>query len=193
MSSEDPFKGDEVKFTIPITGLNKIEKVLRTPDDRFTSLPDFPYEPKYLMTHSHADVRIHYVDEGPRDAKDTIILMHGEPTWSYLYRHMIPPLVDAGYRVIAPDLPGFGRSDKPAKREDISYERLVNWMTEFVVSLGLDNMTLFAQDWGGLIGLRVVARLPERFLRVVISNTGMPIGGGKATRTFKVWASVISQ
>ena len=103
--------------------MNKIEKVLRTPDDCFKNLPDFPYKPNYITTHIHSEVRIHYVDEGPKDAKETLLLMHGEPTWCYLYRNMIPPLVKAGYRVIAPDLPGFGRSDKPANREDISYER----------------------------------------------------------------------
>ena len=106
-------------------------------------LPDWPYQPNYITTHIHSEVRIHYVDEGPKDAKETILMMHGEPTWGYLYRHMIPPLVAAGHRVIVPDLVGFGRSDKPSKREDISYEREVDWMTEFLVTLGLDDITFF--------------------------------------------------
>ena len=118
-------------------------------------------------------------------------MMHGEPTWGYLYRHMIPPLVAAGFRVIVPDLVGFGRSDKPSKREDISYEREVDWMTEFLVTLRLDDITFFGQDWGGLIGLRVVARLPERFSRVVVANTTLPVGYG-ANETFKIWATVVS-
>ena len=128
-------------------------------------------------------MRIHYVDEGPKDAKETVLMMHGEPTWAYLYRHMIPPLVAAGYRVVVPDLVGFGRSDKPSKREDISYEREVDWMTEWLVTLKLDDITFFGQDWGGLIGLRLIARLPERFTRIAVGNTFLPTGYGM-TPTF---------
>ena len=138
------WKQEATEFVVPKkNGLGKIEEVLRTPDDRFKDLPDWPYQPNYVTTHIHSEVRIHYVDEGPKDAKETILMMHGEPTWGYLYRHMIPPLVAAGHRVIVPDLVGFGRSDKPSKREDISYEREVDWMTEFLVKLGLDDITFF--------------------------------------------------
>lgn len=118
--------------------------------------------------------------------------MHGEPSWCFLYRHMISPLAAAGYRVIAPDLVGFGKSDKPAQRSDYSYERHVDWISDLIVGIGLDNCTLFAQDWGGLIGLRVVARFPERFLRIAISNTGLPEGTG-AGKAFRIWAGVVSQ
>ena len=143
--SDEIFKTKATEFVPPTkNGLHKIEKILRTPDERFANLPDWPYTPRYLTTHVHGEVRIHYVDEGPRDAKETVLLLHGEPTWAYLYRHMIPPLVEAGYRVIVPDLPGFGRSDKPSRREDISYEREVDWMTEWLVAMKLDDITLFA-------------------------------------------------
>ena len=142
--SKEAWFGEAAKIIVPSkNGLEKIEKVLRTPDERFENLPDWPYQPLYITTHVHGQVRIHYVDEGPKDAKETVLLLHGEPTWAYLYRHMIPPLVDAGYRVIVPDLVGFGRSDKPSKREDISVEREVDWMTEFLVQLRLDDITFF--------------------------------------------------
>lgn len=118
--------------------------------------------------------------------------MHGEPSWCYLYRFMIPLFADAGYRVIAPDLVGFGRSGKPRKRTDYSYECHVDWISELVVGLDLDTVTPFLQDWGGLIGLRVVARFPERFLRFALANTGLPTGGG-ANMTFRTWAGVVSQ
>ena len=184
---------EAVKIVVPKkNGLEKIERVLRTPDERFKDLPDWPYHPLYVTTHVHGQVRIHYIDEGPKDAKETLLLMHGEPTWGYLYRHMIPPLIAAGFRVIVPDLVGFGRSDKPNRREDISFEREVDWFTEFLVTLRLDDITFFGQDWGGLIGLRVVARLPERFSRLAVSNTFLPTGKG-ANETFAIWASVISQ
>jgi haloalkane dehalogenase len=141
--SKSSFAGlKPIEFEIPRSGLKPIEKVLRTPDEIFDGVK-LPFISNYLMTHVHSDIRIHYLDEGPKDARETVLLMHGEPTWCYIYRHMIPPLVQAGYRVIAPDLPGFGRSDKPSKRDDISYERLVNWMTEFTVTLKINNITFF--------------------------------------------------
>jgi haloalkane dehalogenase len=123
------------------------------------------------------------------------LLMHGEPTWSFLYRHMIPILLEGGgVRVIAPDLVGFGKSDKPGKQSDITYERMVNWMSEIVVQLRLQNVTLFAQDWGGLIGLRLLARFPERFARVCIGDTFLPVGGkGNASKAFVKWATGYSQ
>jgi len=152
--------------------------VFRTPDERFEHLKDYRFAPHYLEVDSKiGKLRVHYVDVGSRDA-DPILLMHGEPSWSYLYRKMIPPLVAAGHRVIAPDLIGFGRSDKPAKRTDHSYANHVAWMTQFVTELDLNNVTLFCQDWGSLIGLRLVTGAPDRFARVVAGNAALPAGPG---------------
>lgn len=148
--------------------------VYRTPDDRFENLPDYPFDAHYV---EYGGFRMHYVDEGPRDA-DPVLLMHGEPSWSYLYRHMIPPLVAAGHRVIAPDLIGFGKSDKPAKRTDHSYQFHVDSFMHFLDELDLDHITLFCQDWGSLIGFRMVAGAPDRFARVVAANAGFPAGPG---------------
>jgi len=153
--------------------------VFRTQDERFENLKDYSFTPHYLEVDSAiGKLRVHYVDEGPRDA-DPILLMHGEPSWSYLYRNMIPPLVAAGHRVIAPDLIGFGRSDKPAKRTDHSYQNHVDWVMQFVSELDLQNITLFCQDWGSLIGLRIVAGAPDRFARVVAGNAALPAGRGE--------------
>lgn len=168
-------------------------KTIRTPDDRFDDLPGFPYAPNYAEVSADgtdgATLRVHYLDEGPADA-DPIVLMHGEPTWSYLYRHMIGPLVDAGHRVIAPDMVGFGRSDKPTEQGDHSYARHVEWMTGLVFDhLDLRHITLFCQDWGGLIGLRLVAAEPDRFDRVVVGNTGLPTGHGAPSEAFLAWQS----
>lgn len=161
--------------------------VLRTPDERFTGLADYPFDPHYL-TVTDADgtaLRIHYVDEGPRDAAP-VLLLHGEPSWSYLYRKFVPDLVARGHRVVAPDLIGFGKSDKPAERTDYTYERHVAWMSEWLCALDLRDITLFCQDWGGLIGLRLVAAFPERFARIVVSNTGLPVGTG-SSEGFDAW------
>ena len=160
--------------------------LLRTPDDRFADLPDFPFEPHYVEISD--GIRVHYLDEGPGSTGETILLMHGEPTWSYLYRKMIPGLVAAGHRVVAPDLVGFGRSDKPAKRDDYTYERHVGWMRETLDAVDLDGLTFFGQDWGGLIGLVLVAQQPERFRRVVASNTALPPGiDVDLGEAFKAW------
>ena len=161
--------------------------VLRTPDERFEGLPDWPFAPNYLdVTDADGTVlRVHYVDEGPRDGA-TILLMHGEPSWAYLYRHIIKGLAAKGHRVIAPDLIGFGRSDKPAARTDYTYERHVAWMSQWLAALDLKGIRLFCQDWGGLIGLRLVAAFPERFAGLVIANTGLPAGTGM-TDGFKAW------
>ena len=148
--------------------------IFRTPDTRFDNLPDFPFTPNYIELDG---LRFHYVDEGPRDGA-AVLLLHGEPTWSYLYRHMIPPLVAAGHRVIAPDLMGFGRSDKPTSVEDHSHQRHVAQMRALVLALDLNDITMFVQDWGGLIGLRVLAEEPDRFARVIVANTGLPGSGG---------------
>lgn len=157
-------------------------KVLRTPDARFADLPDYPFAPHYVEVDG---VRVHYVDEGPRDAPP-ILMLHGEPSWSYLYRFMIPPCA-ARYRVVAPDLVGFGRSDKPAAVADYSYQRHVDWMTSFVAALDLREVTLVAQDWGSLIGLRLAAEQEGRFARIVIGN-GMLVTGDQAMPpVFRLW------
>lgn len=155
---------------------------LRTPDENFANLEGYPFKPNYLeIPFEGQQVRMHYVDERPADGKwsgETIVLLHGQPTWSYLYRKMIPLLLAAGHRVIAPDLIGFGKSDKPSRPHDISYGRQEEWMRAALFDvLDLKDVNLFCQDWGGLIGLRLVAFHPERFMRVVISNTGLPVGG----------------
>ncbi len=162
--------------------------VLRTPDSCFEALKDFPFEPHYVQLANGADValRLHYIDEGPQTAAP-ILLLHGEPSWSYLYRKMIAILVAQGHRVIAPDLIGFGRSDKPSQTSDYSYERHVGWIKSFLRELDLRNITLVCQDWGGLIGLRIVADLPEIFARVVAANTGLPTGEETPNEAFKQW------
>ncbi len=152
----------------------KTAETIRTPDARFENLADYPFSPNYVDVKGY---RIHYVDAGPQDG-ELILLMHGQPSWSYLYRHMIPLLTNAGYRVIAPDLVGFGKSDKPLKQSDHSYQMHVDVMTEFAREIGLEDATLFAQDWGGLIGLRMVAEDPDRYARIMISNTGLPAASG---------------
>jgi haloalkane dehalogenase len=153
-------------------------KVLRTPDARFQNLPGYPFSPCYtdVPDGDGGSLRIHHVDEGPRDG-EIVLCMHGQPTWSYLYRHMIPLLNDQGLRVIAPDLVGFGRSDKPAAREDFSYQRQVDWLTAWLVQNDIQGATFVGQDWGGLIGLRMVAENPDRFSRIVVANTGLPTPG----------------
>ena len=157
--------------------------VLRTPDDRFEGLPGYDFSPKYVETDD--GLRVHYVDEG---AGDIVLLLHGEPSWSYLYRKMIPPLVDAGFRVVAPDLIGFGRSDKPASRDDYTYQRHVDWMRSALFdALDLRGITLVCQDWGGLIGLRLAAEHEDRFARVVAANTGLPTGDQALGDAFMAW------
>ncbi|MFC1795610.1 haloalkane dehalogenase [Pseudomonadota bacterium] len=163
-------------------------KVLRTPDERFENLPDFPFEPHYLNIEDQdlGGLRIHYLDEGPTDTP-TILCLHGEPSWSFLYRKMIPVFTAAGYRVVAPDLPGFGRSDKPADRNDYSYSKHVQWMRDWLEAAGLKNITLLGQDWGGLIGMRLLAENPELFSRFSLSNTGLPTGDQSMGEAFERW------
>lgn len=148
---------------------------LRTSDERFEDLPDYDYTPHYtnVPDGDGGDLRIHHIEEGPADG-EPILLMHGQPSWSFLYRKMIPILVDSGYRVLAPDLVGFGRSDKPTERSDYTYARHVQWMSDWLVRNDLNGTTLFCQDWGGLIGLRLVCAFPERFARVIAANTALP-------------------
>ena len=162
-------------------------QVLRTPDDRFQDLADWPFAPRYLQIEDAGGtpLRVHHVDEGPAEAAP-VLLLHGEPSWAYLHRRIIPALTAKGHRAIAPDLIGFGRSDKPASRADYSYERHVSWMSAWLTRLDLRDITLFCQDWGGLIGLRLVAAFPERFAAVVVSNTGLPTGSG-ASAAFDAW------
>lgn len=171
----------------PSTTPDGIEFV-RTPDDRFRGLDDFPYEPHHVDIDG---LRMAYVDEGDRGAP-TLLLLHGEPAWSYLYRRMIPPLVAAGYRCVAPDLIGFGRSDKPTNQEDYTYARHVAWVESFVQAVGLQDVVLFAQDWGGLIGLRVVAASPDRFRAVCVGNTALPVGEPLGDG-FEMWLAMSQQ
>ncbi|MEM9033677.1 MAG: haloalkane dehalogenase [Actinomycetota bacterium] len=164
-------------------------KTLRTPDDRFTDLPGWPFEPRYaeVPDGDGGTLRVHYVDEGPADA-DPVLLLHGEPSWGYLYRKMIPPLVAAGHRVVVPDQVGFGRSDKPTEQSDYSYARHVAWMSSLVFDvLDLRDTTFFGQDWGGLIGLRLVTAQPDRFARVAVANTGLPTGEQAPSQAFLDW------
>ena len=152
--------------------------VLRTPDERFAGLPDFDYPARYVTvgTPGADDVRVAYVEAGPADGP-VVLLLHGEPSWSFLYRTMLPVLAGHGLRAIAPDLVGFGRSDKPARVADHSYARHVEWIRALAFDrLDLREVTLFGQDWGGLLGLRLVAEHPDRFARVVAANTGLPTG-----------------
>ncbi len=164
-------------------------KSLRTPDERFANLPGYPFAPNYatIPDGEGGTLRVHYIDEGPADAAP-ILLMHGEPSWSYLYRKMIPILVGAGHRVVAPDLVGFGRSDKPTEMSDYTYARHVAWMQALLIEhLDLNNATFFGQDWGGLIGLRVVTANPDRFARILIGNTGLPTGERNPGKAFLAW------
>ncbi len=150
-------------------------QILRTPDSRFEGLSGYDFQPNYFEVKAEDGtlMRLHYLDEGPREG-EPILCLHGQPSWSYLYRKMIPLLTAAGYRVIAPDLIGFGKSDKPADMADYSYAGHIDWMAQWLTGLNLTGLTLMCQDWGGLIGLRLVADQPERFARLVIANTGLP-------------------
>ena len=158
--------------------------LLRTSDSRFDDLPGYAFAPHYAEVQG---IRMHYVDEGPRDAAP-VVMLHGEPSWSYLYRRMVPPIAAAGHRALAPDLVGFGRSDKPSRREDYTYERHVGWLRGLLFDhLDLRGVTLVCQDWGGLLGLRLVAEHPERFTRVVAANTLLPTGDAPPTPAFEAW------
>jgi len=163
-------------------------EILRTPDSRFEHLPGFNFSPNYLEIPDGegGSLRVHYVNEGePSD--ETVLFLHGEPSWCYLYRKMIPVVVNAGYRAVAPDLIGFGRSDKPVQQGDHTYQRHVDWMLVVLDRLNLSDVTLVCQDWGGLIGLRLVAARPECFARVVVANTGLPTGDHPMSKAFLSW------
>ena len=158
-------------------------KTLRTPDERFVDLPGYPFEPHYTDI---GGIRMHHVEAGPRDA-DPVLMLHGEPTWSYLYRKMIPPIAAAGHRAIAPDLVGFGRSDKLSRRRDYSYARHADWLRAWMDAQRLERITLVCQDWGSLLGLRLVGEQPERFSGVVVANGFLPIGEGRIPFAFRLW------
>ena len=167
-------------------------EIARTPDDRFEDLPDYAFAPHYteITDEDGTAIRIHHVDEGPRDAAP-ILLMHGNPTWAYLYRHFVPKLAAAGYRVIAVDLVGCGRSDKPTNRADYTQARHVDWIEKWLLALDLRDVTLFCQDWGGTIGLNVAMNQPERFARIVVANSGLPLGQGES-EFMKMWVSMMA-
>lgn len=159
-------------------------KSVRTPEERFQNLPDYDFEANYIELKD--GLRLHYLDEGSSDGQ-IVLLLHGEPSWSFLYRKMIPILVDAGFRVIAPDLIGFGKSDKPIKQTDYTYQRHIDWVKEFILATKLTDITLFCQDWGGLIGLRVAVEIDDRFERIMASNTALPIGNIEMPASFLKW------
>jgi len=166
-------------------------ELLRTPDERFADIPEYPFAPNWADVSTPDDpeapvIRVHYLDEGPADGTP-ILLLHGEPSWSYLYRTMIPVLVEAGYRCIAPDQVGFGKSDKPTATDDYTYARHVEWMRQLLCEhLDLRNVIFFGQDWGGLVGLRLLAENPDRFDRIIVGNTGLPTGHGMS-EAFDQW------
>jgi len=160
---------------------------LRTPDDRFSDLVGYPFDPHFVDWEG---MRIHYLDEG---TGPSIVLFHGEPTWSFLYRKVIPPLVEAGIRVIAPDFPGFGRSDKPTDPGFYTYDQMVGAMVDLCDSLDLQDATAVVQDWGGPIGLRTAVERPERFRRLVIMNTALFTGQGRVTPAFEAWRSFVEK
>jgi haloalkane dehalogenase len=158
--------------------------ILRTPEARFHDLPGYPFAPRHLLLPD--GLRMHYVDEGPRSGP-VMLLLHGEPTWSYLYRKMIPPLAAAGYRVLAPDLIGFGKSDKPAALDAYSYDRHARWVQQFIEGLDLRDITLFCQDWGSLLGLRIAGLAGERFGRIAVSNGFLPTAQHPLPLAFRLW------
>lgn len=159
-------------------------EIVRTPEERFEGLSGYPFKPNYLDVEE--GVRMHYLDEGnPNDP--IVLLLHGEPSWSYLYRKMIPILTSNGFRAIAPDLIGFGKSDKPIKMDSYTYQSHMDWLSAFVVNLDLNNILLFCQDWGGLLGLRLITQMDERFSMVVASNTTLPTGAFPMPESFLKW------
>ena len=163
-------------------------RVLRTPHDRFADLPGFPFEPNYsqIPDGDGGTLRVHHVEAGPADG-EVVLCLHGEPSWSFLYRKMLPPFAAAGYRAVAPDLVGFGRSDKPAERSDYTYQRHLDWLRAWLDATGLEDVTLVCQDWGGLLGLRLAAEDPGRFRRIVAANTFLPTGDRAMPEAFLEW------
>jgi len=167
-------------------------ETVRTPDERFQNLPDFPFIPHYVDgLDGYENIRIAYVDEGPKNADRVFLCLHGEPTWSYLYRHMIPHFTGSGARVIAPDLVGFGRSDKPVNDDDYSFHFHRNYLLRFIERLDLQNITLVCQDWGGLLGLTLPMDMQDRFKRLIAMNTNISTGVG-ASDGFKAWRDYVA-
>ncbi len=162
--------------------------ILRTPDSRFDNLEGYSFAPHYrdVAAPGAPSLRMHHIDEGPRDGSP-VLLLHGEPTWSYLYRTMIPPLIAAGHRVLAPDLIGFGRSDKPTRIEDYTYQRHVDWLAAWITGLDLRDITVVVQDWGSLIGLRIAAEHPDRFSKLFIANGYLPTAESPTPAAFSIW------
>ncbi|GAG74650.1 unnamed protein product, partial [marine sediment metagenome] len=164
-------------------------KVLRTPEERFKNLPGYPFEPNYIEDlQGYENLRIHYVDEGSKESDIVFLCLHGEPSWSYLYRKMIPIFVEAGYRAVAPDLFGFGKSDKPVEDESYSYNFHRNAVINFVKYLDLKNIAIVCQDWGGIIGLTLPLEMPERITRLLIMNTFLPASESELPSGFLKWA-----
>lgn len=157
--------------------------ILRTPDERFNDLPGYSFKPNYTDV---GGVQMHYVDAGDPSA-EPVLMLHGEPSWSYLYRKMMPVFVNAGFRAIAPDLIGFGRSEKYAEKEAYTYQSHIGWLKRFIERLELTNITLVCQDWGGLLGLRIAVDLEDRFARIAAANTFLPTGDEKTPKAFRMW------
>ncbi|MEO1261765.1 MAG: haloalkane dehalogenase [Bacteroidota bacterium] len=163
-------------------------EILYTPDERFQNLPGYHFAPNYVEVET--GLRMHFVDEGPKDG-EVVLLLHGQPSWSYLYRKMIPSFVAKGYRTIAPDLVGFGKSGKPTQQSDYTYASHVKWMESFLAKLDLQGIHVFIQDWGGLIGLRCIANDPGRFKTITAANTGMPTGDQQMPEAFSQWVKFV--
>ncbi len=169
-------------------------KVLRTPEICFENLDDFPFVPNYLniIDSNGTNMRMHYIDEGDPDG-EIILCVHGQPVWSYSFRKMVRPLAEAGFRVVVPDLVGFGRSDKPSERSDYTFASHVDWFDDFVIKLNLSDINLLCQDWGGPISLRVVARDPSKFSRIVATNTGLGDGTGIPAEKISVLRQLLNE
>ncbi len=163
-------------------------KIIRSPEERFMALPDFPFAPNYfdLTDNEFPGLRMHYLDEGSPEAP-VVLLMHGQGCWSYIFRHMIPVLTEAGLRVIAPDFIGFGRSDKLPSTEDYSFQKHVDWIINFLDGMMLQDINAYLFDWGGFFGLRIAGERPEFFSRIALSNTNLPHGDARGRDWFIKW------
>lgn len=176
---------DDTMRSDTVANIPQLGVILRTPDSRFANLKDYPFKANYVFLAANQELRMHYLDEGPKDGK-IVLLMHGNPSWVYNFRKLIPLLTQQGFRVICPDLIGFGRSDKPADRVVHTYDNQVKWVEKFIQDLNLTQIHLSCQDWGGLIGLRVAALNQSRFAKIVISNTTLP-DGTNVSPAFRAW------
>jgi pimeloyl-ACP methyl ester carboxylesterase len=167
---------------------------VRTPDERFENLPNFPYNPHYISNlKGFEDLRMHYIDEGPKDSKEVFLCLHGQPTWAYLFRKMAPIFLNAGYRVVAPDYFGFGRSDKPVEDAIYTFDFHRNSLVEFINKLDLSNLTLVGQDWGGILGLTLPLTFPNKFKQLIIMNTILGTGDFEISQGFKGFRDWVSQ